>query len=67
MMIDMVELEQPALLDSEMLESTAAKKSRQAAQEAVVTGRKLLLASVGASAYVLDGVLAVYRSRGAPA
>ena len=62
MIIDTIELEQPVLLDSEMLESTAAKRSRQAAREAVVTGRKLVLASVGAGAYVLDGVLAVYRS-----
>ena len=61
MMINAMELEQPALLDSDMLESTAAKRSREAIQESVVTGRKLVLASVGAGAYVLDGVLSVYR------
>ena len=56
MTVKTIELEQPA-----SLVNTGAKQMEQVAETASASGRKLVLESVGAGAYVLDGILAVYR------
>lgn len=56
MTVKTMELEQPAVLDE-----TSTKQWQQKAEAATESGRKLVLASVGAGAYVLDGVMTVYQ------
>lgn len=56
MTVKTMEMEQPALLDA-----ADAKQVQRKAAAATASGRKLVLASVGAGAYVLDGMMVVYQ------
>ena len=59
MTVKTMELKQPALLVDAGAKQW--KQTAKAAKAATASGRKLVLASVGAGAYVLDGVVVVYQ------
>ena len=59
MTVKTMELEQPTSLAD--VGAKQWQQTEKAAKAATASGRKLVLASVGAGAYVLDGVVAVYQ------